>query len=157
MTFTNKSRSRSCAGAHIFLAEEDARPCWNGSVLTIAAIMKNILTSAAKAKLGALYECAKAMIPLRNALVEMGSSQGGLPVQTDNSAANGVVNNTVVPRKLKSMDMRLHWLRCREAQGQFRFYWAPGTENWADYYTKHFPPIHHESQRAQHAGVPPKR
>jgi len=28
----------------------------------------------------------------------------------DNSAAAGVVNNTIVPCKLKAMDRRLHWL-----------------------------------------------
>ena len=95
------------------------------------------------------------MVPLRQALCEMGWPQGRSPIQTDNSTADGVVNNTIVPEKLKSMDLRLHWLRCREAQGQFRFYWAPGAENWGDYYTKHHPPIHHLAQRPIHAGVEP--
>ena len=62
------------------------------------------------------------------------------PIQTDNSAAAGVVNNTIVPRKLKTMDRRLHCLRCREAQGQFRYYWVSGNLNWGDYSTKHHPP-----------------
>ena len=152
--FNNESRSRSRAGAHIFLSENDARPSWNGAVLVIAAIMKNVMTSAAEAELGALFECAKAMIPIRQALTEMGWEQPQSPLQTDNSTADGVVNNTIVPRKLKSMDLRLHWLRCREAQGQFRFYWDKGTSNWGDYYTKHHPPIHHITQRPLYAGIP---
>ena len=75
------------------------------------------------------------------------------PLQTDNSTADGVVNNIIVPKRLKSMDLRLHWLRCREAQGQFRFYWDKGTANWADYHTTHHPPCYHESQRPLHAGI----
>ena len=115
--------------------------------------MKNVLTSAAEAELAALFVATKEMIPMRQALIEMGWPQPRSPVQTDNSAADGVVNNTIVPRKLKSMDLRLHWLRCREAQGQFRFYWAPGPDNWGDYSTKHHPPIYHLSQRPQFAGM----
>ena len=74
----------------------------------------------------------------------------------DNSTADGVVNLTIVPKKLKSMYLRLYWLRCREAQGQFRFFWAPGGENWGDYYMKHHHPIHHESKRPQYAGILPQ-
>ena len=151
--FNNESRARSRAGAHIFLSEDDPRPRWNGAVLTVAQIMKNVLTSAAEAELAALFVATKEMIPMRQALIEMGWPQPRSPVQTDNSAADGVVNNTIVPRKLKSMDLRLHWLRCREAQGQFRFYWAPGPDNWGDYSTKHHPPIYHLSQRPQFAGM----
>ena len=153
--FNNESRSRSRAGAHIYLSEEDIKPWWNGAVTVISAIMKNVMPSAAEAELGALYECARAMVPLRQALIEMGWPQGKSPIQTDNSTADGVVNNTIVAKRLKSMDLRLHWLRCRESQGQFRIFWAPGGENWADYYTKHFAPIHHESQRPQFAGILP--
>ena len=151
--FANETKSRSRAGCHIFLSEDDPRPSWNGSILTIASIMKNVLSSAAKAELSALFDCAKAMVPLRQALIEMGWPQGRATIQTDNSTADGVINNTIVAKKLRSMDLRFHWLRCREAQGQFRFYWAPGADNWGDYYTKHHPPVHHLSQRQLHAGV----
>ena len=37
---SNKLRSRSRAGAHIFLSENDNIPRWNGLLLTIAQIMK---------------------------------------------------------------------------------------------------------------------
>ncbi len=42
------------------------------------------------------------------------------------------------------MDMRFHRLRCRDAQGQFHYYWRPGTQNLADYFTKHHPATHHK-------------
>ena len=80
------------------------------------------MASAAEAELGALYKCARAMVPLRQALIEMGWPQGKSSIQTDNSTADGVVNNTIVPKRHKSMDLRLHWLCCCAAQGQFRFF-----------------------------------
>ncbi len=50
-------------------------------------------------------------------------------------------------KKLKSMDMKYHWLRCRISQQQFRHYWAAGKTNLADYFTEHHPPIHHQTTR----------
>ena len=44
--------------------------------------------------------------------------------------------------------MKLWWLRDREPQEQFRYYWAPGSENEGDYSTKPNPPIYHEAKRA---------
>ena len=44
--------------------------------------------------------------------------------------------------------MRFNFLKCWEAQEQFRFYWRPGTQNLADYFTKHHAPSHHQSTRA---------
>jgi hypothetical protein len=43
------------------------------------------------------------------------------------------------------MDMRFHWLHCPKAQDQYRFYWRPGTQNLADYWTKHHPASHHKA------------
>ena len=43
--------------------------------------------------------------------------------------------------------MRFYWLKDRVEQGQFKIYWAPGDENWADYFTKHHSPTHHKRVR----------
>jgi hypothetical protein len=43
------------------------------------------------------------------------------------------------------MDMRFHWLHCHKAQDQYRFYWRPGIQNLADYWTKHHPASHHKA------------
>ena len=80
------------------------------------------MTSAAEAKLSTLYIMAQKMVAMRQTLIEMGWPQPPTPIQTDNTTAEGVVNNKIVTKKLKSMDLRLHWSRCREAQKQFRFY-----------------------------------
>ena len=69
--------------------------------------MKPVYASVAEAELAALFDCARAMVPLQQALIEMGWSQGRSLIQTDNSTADGVVNLTIVPKKLKLMDLQL--------------------------------------------------
>ena len=87
------------------------------------------------------------MVLLRQALVEMGWPQPQSPIQYNNSTAIGVTNETITPRKKNSMDMQFHWMRCRDAQGQFRYFWAPGPENLGDYSRNNHLPIYHLSQR----------
>ncbi|KAL7425592.1 hypothetical protein ACHAXH_000063, partial [Discostella pseudostelligera] len=91
-SFLTEPNSRSRAGAHIFLAEDDPIPRQNGPVLTISQIIKFVMASAAEAELAALYITAREMIPLRNALEEMGWKQPPSPVQTDNSTATGFIH-----------------------------------------------------------------
>ena len=57
------------------------------------------------------------------------------------------MNSTVKQQRSKAIDMRFYWLRDRVEQGQFRVYWAPGSENFADYFTKHHPPSLHKRVR----------
>jgi len=111
------------------------------------------MTSAAEVELGALFITTKKVLPIRQTLIEMGWPQPPTPVQTDNTTAVGVVNKTLVSNKLKSMDLRYHWLRCRAAQEQLRFYWDKGSSNWGDYSTKHHPPIYLESKRPLFTGA----
>jgi hypothetical protein len=107
------------------------------------------MSSAAKAKLGVLCLNAKEAVYLRQILEETGHPQPKTPIQTNNTAAEGVINNKIQPKRTKAMDMRFHWLHDREAQGQFNIYWQPGATNLADYFTKHHPPAHHVNVRAE--------
>ena len=141
--FNNESKARSCAGYHIFLSENYPTPKWNGHILTISHIIKFVVSSATEAELGSLYITAKEMVPIRQTLIEMGWIQPPYPIQTNNSTASVVVNKTTTQRKIKSTDLRFHWLRCRDSQGKFRLYWAPSHLNWGDYSTKNHPPIYH--------------
>jgi hypothetical protein len=50
-----------------------------------------------------------------------------------------------MPKALKAMDMRFHWLRCCEAHDQYCFYWRAGTQNLVDYWTKHHPASHNKA------------
>ena len=68
-----------------------------------------------EAELGTPFITAKEMVPMHQNLIGIGYTRPPLPIQTDKSTAVGVVNDTIILRKIKSMDLRLHWLRCREA------------------------------------------
>ena len=129
------------------MANNNTNEQTNGAVLNVAQIIKAVMSSAAEAELGAMFINAREAIPARKTLEEMGHKQPTTPMQVDNSTAIGVANNKIQPRRTKAMDMRFHWLRDREAQRQFNFYWRPGKENLADYWTKHHCAAHHRQMR----------
>ncbi len=115
-SYLNKTKSRSRAGAHIYLSEDDPIPRLNGAVLTIATIIKFVMASAAEEELAALFIAAHEMIPRRQTLIDMGWPQPHSPVQINNSTAIGVTSKSIVAKWAKLMDMRLWWLRCRGFQ-----------------------------------------
>ena len=145
--YLNEPQARSRAGGHFFLSTNAAIPPNNGAVLNIAQIIKNVMSSAAEAELGALYIIAREAVYMRAILREMGHKQPATPIQTDNSTAEGVVNNKIQPKRTKAMDMRFYWLRDRETREQFRFFWRAGKLNLADYWTKHHAALHHKNVR----------
>ena len=111
----------------------------------MAKIIKSVMSSAAEAELSALFINCREAIPARQALEKMGHKQPPIPMQTDNTTAHGFVTNNIASKQLKSMDTRIHWLRCRALQGQFRHYWQPGPTNLGDCVTKHHASIHHRA------------
>eukprot|EP00804_Cyclotella_cryptica_P025153 CCRYP_013001-RF/>CCRYP_013001-RF protein AED:0.36 eAED:0.32 QI:0/-1/0/1/-1/0/1/0/447 len=155
-SYLSETKARSRAGGHFFLTENDEVPRNNGAILTLAQIIKSVMSSAAEAELGALYINAREAIPIRHLLTELGHAQPPTPIQIDNSTALGVVTNTIQPKRTKAMDMRFHWLRCRTNQKQFRTYWRAGATNLADYVTKHHAPIHHLTVQALYLTDPVK-
>jgi hypothetical protein len=80
------------------------------------------MSSGAKAELGALYLSSKEAIYLCQILHKMGHPQPHTPIQTNNTTAEGVINNKIQPKCTKAMDMRFHWLRNRKMQGQLRIF-----------------------------------
>jgi hypothetical protein len=115
----NETNSCSRAGAHIYLSDDEPFPCFNGAVLSIDQIIKFVMALAAESKLVALFITAREMIPHHQTLIDMGWPQPKSHIQTNNSTATGVTNNTIVPRRSKMIDMRIRWLRCRASQDQF--------------------------------------
>ena len=107
------------------------------------------MSSATEAELTALYIMAREAVYMRIILEEMGHKQPPTPIQTDNAMADGVVNRKIQPKCTNAMDMRFHWLRDRECQKQFKFYWRPGKLNYADYWTKHFTAAYHVNIRPE--------
>ena len=57
--FNNETKVRIRAGTHIFLSENEPIPRWNWPILTIAQIMKYVLSLAAEAEMGDLFLTAK--------------------------------------------------------------------------------------------------
>ena len=139
-------QARSRAGGFQYLGNLDGT-LMNGSIAILAKIIKNVMSSAAESEIGALFMNAKIAIPMRITLEELGHPQPPTPIKTDNTTANGIINGTVKQQRSKAIDMRFYWLQDRVEQGQFKIYWAPGDENWADYFTKHHSPTHHRKIR----------
>jgi hypothetical protein len=97
------------------MSSDGNNPINNGAILDLARLIKAVMSSAAEAKLGASYINAREAIPQQQTLEEMGHKQSPTPMQTDNTTALGIVNNSIQSRCTKAMDMRFHWLRCQEA------------------------------------------
>ena len=112
-SYLSETNARSRAGGHFFLSRDDPVPLDNGAILLIAQIIKAVMSSAAEAELGALYICARKAVYIHQILEALGHAQPRTPIQTDNSTAAGIVNNIILPKATKAMDMRFHWLWCR--------------------------------------------
>ena len=93
------------------MAGKENIPRNNGAVLNISQIIKAVMSSAAEAELGALFINAKTAVLMRQTLVKLGHPQPLTLMQTDNSTANALLTNKIMPKALKAMDMQFHWLR----------------------------------------------
>ncbi len=153
-SYLSKPKSRSRAGGHFFLSnmptdltEGPTKPRLNGPIHTVCHIKRHVMASAAESKVGELFLNGQEAIPLRNTLIELGHPQPPTPLQTDNTTAAGFANDTIKQKRSKAMDMRFDWIKCRVRQNHFRLHWRPGSENQADYHTKHHFPTHHRRMR----------
>ena len=61
--------------------------------------MTNVVTSAVKSKLGALFLNGQRAVPICTALIELGQTQPPTSIRTDNSDACGIVNDNVLKNK----------------------------------------------------------
>jgi hypothetical protein len=106
--YLSEWEARSQAGGHFFLSSDSKDPSKNSAVLNIAQLITAVMSSAAKAELGAFYINAQEAIPMRNVLKEMGHPQPPTPPQTNNSTAVGVVISNIQPRRTNAIDMRFY-------------------------------------------------
>ena len=123
-------------------------PNINGAVLVECKTLRHVVASAAEAETAGVFHNAQMGIPIRTLLIALGHPQPPTPLKTDNSTTAGFIHNNIHLKKSKTWDMRLHWLRDREAQRQFQFFWEKGNCNYADYFTKHHPVSHHKTIRS---------
>ena len=116
--------------------------------------IKNAVASAAEAETNGLFHNARESLPIRHTLIGMGHPQPPTPIKTDNSTAISFIQSNIKQKRSKAWDMHLHWLRNREKRNsEFQFYWDKGTNNDADYHTKHHSPKHHLSERYKYVHV----
>ena len=148
-SYLTEPKARSRVGGHFYLGStHPTQDRLNGPILALAKIINAVVSSAAEAEVGALFYNCKEAIPLRTTLAEMGHTQPATPVQVDNSTAVSIANETCKQVRSKAIDMRFYWVQDRVRQKQFHIFWAPGTDNVGDYYTKHHPIYHHRDMRA---------
>jgi hypothetical protein len=145
--YLSEPKAQSRAGGHMFMAGTEDIPINNAAVLNILRKIRAVMSSAAEAKQGALFINAKTAVSMQHTLKEMGHLQTCTPIQTINLPANALLTNKILPKVLKAMDMQFHWLHCLKAQDQYQFYWRPGRQNLADYWTKHHQACHHKAFR----------
>lgn len=148
--YLNEPKARSRVGGHFYLGNNNEDTGFhNGPILNPTGVLRHVVSSAAEAEVGGIFVNAKEGTVLRTILADMGWPQHATPLQTDNTTAHGIANDTIKQQRSRAMDMRFHWLRDRSDQGQFRIYWAPGAYNLADYFSKHHPPSHHQRMRSK--------
>ena len=142
-SYLSETKARIIAGGHLFMSNDASTLSNNGVVINISQTIKDIMSSTVAAELGSLFINFQEAIPLHQALEIMGHRQPPTTMQTDNTTACAVVTNKISQKRLKSLDIKRHWLRCRISQKQFRYYWQLGPNNLGDYVTKHHAAIHH--------------
>jgi hypothetical protein len=152
-SYLSESKAHSTCAGTFFLSDNPTNPSKapqpqdpeatpNAPVHVLCSIMREIVSSAAEAKLGRLFHNGKDGCPIHTCLEEFGHPQLPMPIKTDNTAANGIANDTIKQKQSKAMDMQFYWIRDRVNQGQYHVYWRKGGLNRANYFTKHHPTRH---------------
>ena len=80
----------------------------------------------------------------------MGNHQPKTPVATDNTTAQGIINRTMIPKRVKSYNMRFNFLKRIEAQNQFVWIWRRGRLNRKDYHRKRHPIKKYTDKRGEY-------
>ena len=79
--------------------------------MTLSKIIKHVISSASEAEtVENFYNC-KASLPLRVSLEEMGHEQPKTIVTTYNTTDHGLIKKTMIPKRVKSFDMRFNFLK----------------------------------------------
>ena len=102
---------------------------------------------------GAFYNGKKGKV-FHLALDEMGFNQGPTKIFVDNNTMSGICKNTIKRQRSRSMNCQYFRLINQVNLNIYRIVWAPGLENLADYFTKHFSAAHHRAVRPYYVQMP---
>jgi hypothetical protein len=115
---------KSRAVGHFYLTNQSNKNFNNKAVLTLSAIIKHVMSSASEAELSALYYGCKMAASLCTTLKELGHNQANpTPITTNDITAQGLTMDTMTVKASNSMDQRVFWLKCCDAQCQFKYLW----------------------------------
>jgi len=146
-------KARSRVAGYFYLSDnpsKTSKPIFNGAIHVECKTLRHVVSSAAEAETAGVYHNAQVAIPIRIVLQALDHAQPPTPIKTDNSTANGFIHDNIHQRRSKSWDMRYYWLRDRQTQQQFLFFWDKGSNNDADYFTKHFAAKYHRVKRPRY-------
>jgi hypothetical protein len=86
--YLSVSNARSRLGGLVFLGNKSpGQETLNGFILNVAAVINNVVASAAESEVGSCFHNAQSGAPLRVTLIELGHTQPPTPLRTDNSTA----------------------------------------------------------------------
>ena len=122
----------------------------NAPIHTECATIKNVVCSAAESECAGLFKNSHISIHIRRVLEALSHKQKSTKVKTDNRTANSFVHSSMRMKRSKSWDMRYHWLRENDQKQSLKIYWDKGSNNDADYFTKHHSPSHHKLMRPKY-------
>ncbi len=99
-----------------------------------------VVASVAEAEYAAAFGGGQVLVKLTLTLTNLGHPQQSPPLLfINNECAIGLATSSVRPKKSKSIDMRLDWIRERAGQKFSRLVFLPGLINPADFFTKILP------------------
>lgn len=137
-SYLSRPGSRSVAGGISYLSNDDPTEI-NGAIHVMSSVIPTVMSSIGETEYASCFLTGQHGAGFRNVLEDLGYPQPPTYILTDNKCAEGIANNTIKPKRTKSLEMQYHWLRDRVARGQFIVEWRSGVHNLADFFTKALP------------------
>jgi Reverse transcriptase (RNA-dependent DNA polymerase) len=153
-SYLTRPHARSVAGGVFYLAPAPGAVHPNGPCHAISSVIPVVVSSVAEAEYAALFIAGRDGAMLRNILNSLGYPQLPTSIFCDNACAVGIANDTITPRRTKSIDMNFHWIRDRVRQGHFIVTWLKGQHNLADFFTKPLPVHTHQKLMSVFVSIP---
>jgi hypothetical protein len=127
------------AGGHHYLGRYNDPDFLNAPIINVCATIPVVCAAVSEAEYGCVFGNCQVAVEERSILNSLGYPQPPTLVLCDNECAIGLADETVRPKKSKSIDLRLDWVRDRVRQGQFIISFVPGKANLADFFTRSLP------------------
>ena len=106
-SYLSEQNSKSHVYGNFYLTSTNDTTPSNGTILTLSAIIKNVVFSAAEAELTALFYNCKDAIPLHITLEELGPHQPPTAVITEFEAAHGLLHTLMTSKHQNSWTCNL--------------------------------------------------